>query len=265
VGATQPRSLLAGVSELAGRLRDESSRSLAAGKISGIRENFKPQAEFRNGLSLEQAERFGDNRAQILLFGLHVLRVIKHRQPQLRKWMLEPIHMVIHLLGLLAISSVGFKKCRYLLETHRWRCGNSQKRKTGSLAAPRLLLSWLPRCRRRRWRRAPQERCEIGVYLKLLCPVESYKIPPCTTSTIPFYSRVSLNATGKSGKKSRAERVQKVATPAQPVTRSHPLNTWNGTAGRAGLQPRRKAARRKGLWHLKPRFFVATEYLRNRF
>ena len=37
------------------------------------------------------------------------------------------------------------------------------KRKAGSLAAPRLLLPWPPRCRRRRWWRAPQERCEIGV------------------------------------------------------------------------------------------------------
>jgi hypothetical protein len=70
--------------------------------------DFKEQPEFRNGLFLEQSEPLRDNGAQILLFRLRVLRVIKHRQPHLRKWMLELTHIVSHLLGLLVVSSVVF-------------------------------------------------------------------------------------------------------------------------------------------------------------
>ena len=103
---------------------------------------------------------------------------------------------------------------------------NSLKRNAGSLAAPRLLLPWPPRCRRRRGRRAPQERCEIGVYLKLLCPVESYKFLPCATTTIPFYSRVLLNATGKSrAQNARASACTIIATPTQSLLRSDLINS----------------------------------------
>src|SRR5271154_2738264 len=46
-----------------------------------MREDWKKKTGLRDGLFLQHFQPFADNGAQALLFGLHVLRVVEHRQP----------------------------------------------------------------------------------------------------------------------------------------------------------------------------------------